>query len=289
MTTAAALSRSASTGAPAVHTSRLSFAGAVRSEWIKALSLRSIRWSIALSVLLGAVMTYGMGLALRALTGEDPAAGQDFLKAITSFPAGFLSLVFGVLGVFVFSSEYASGMILSTLTAVPRRGLVMAAKAVVLTIIAATVAAVVLVAGAGIGVALIPESAAELWTTATLTSLLGTGFFLVSVALFAFAVAGLLRSTAGAITTVVAIVFVLPAMLQIVGSVSDWTWVQVVWNYLPTSLGSTLGMGFVQGGLPSADPAVHSPGYLEAMAALAAWVVLPTVAAAEAFLSRDAK
>jgi len=98
-----------------------------------------------------------------------------------------------------------------------------------------------------------------------------------------------IRSTAGAITTVVAIVFVLPAMLQIVGSVSDWTWVQVVWNYLPTSLGSTLGMGFVQGGLPSADPAVHSPGYLEAMAALAAWVVLPTVAAAEAFLSRDAK
>lgn len=278
------------TATPADQASRLSFAGLLRSEWIKALSLRSIRWSIGTSIVAGLAMSLAMSFALRALIGDDlTATHAEYLASVTGFPANLLSLVFGVLGVFVFSSEYASGMILSTLTAAPRRGLLMAAKAVVLTAIAVVIALVVVGSGVLIAVTVMPESASAVWTLQTLTSLLGTTVFLVAIALFSFAVAGILRSTAGAITAVVGVIFLLPNILQIVAQLSDWSWVQLVWHYLPSSLGLTLGSGVMEGGAPVLEAAVHTPGYAEALAVLAAWVILPMAAAAKAFLSRDAR
>lgn len=287
--TNATLTRPIATTPPAVHASRLSFAGILRSEWIKALSLRSIRWSIGTSIVAGLAMSLAMSFALRALIGDDlPATHTEYLTAVTGFPANLLSLVFGVLGVFVFSSEYASGMILSTLTAAPRRGLLMTAKAVVLTVIAGVIALIVVGSGVLIAVAVMPESASGVWAAQTLTSLLGTTVFLVAIALFSFAIAGLLRSTAGAITVVVGVTFVLPNVLQIVAQISNWTWIQLVWNYLPTSLGITLSTGIVEGA-PALETAVHTPGYAEALAVLAAWVILPMALAAKSFFVRDAK
>jgi ABC-2 type transport system permease protein len=277
------------TAPPVVHASRLSFSGILRSEWIKALSLRSVRWSIATSIVAGLAMSLAMSFALRALMDEDLIGSYaEYLITVTGFPANLLSLVFGVLGVFLFSSEYASGMILSTLTAAPRRGQLMAAKAVVLTVISVVIAAVVVISGAAIAVAVMPESASAVWTLQTLTSLLGTTLFLVAIALFSFALAGILRSTAGAITVVVGVAFLLPNILQIVTQLSNWAWVQQVWNYLPTSLGMTLGTGIVESA-PVMDAAVRFPGYAEALVALAVWVIVPMAIAARAFFARDAK
>ena len=69
--TNATLTRPIATTPPAVHASRLSFAGILRSEWIKALSLRSIRWSIGTSIVAGLAMSLAMSFALRALM-KDP-------------------------------------------------------------------------------------------------------------------------------------------------------------------------------------------------------------------------
>lgn len=265
--------------------SRLRTLGVIGSEWIKALSLRSIRWSIITSIVLGVAMSLAIGVAIRELMAEEPIPDHAaFLVTVTSFPANLLALVFGVLGVFVFSSEYASGMILSTLTATPRRGTVLVAKAVVLTAIATMVAALVVTAGVGIGVALIPESAAAIWTTQVLTGLVGTVVFLVAVALFSFAVAGIVRSTAGGITIVVAVVFLFPTLLQIVGSIADWPWVDLVMNYLPSTLGRVLGAGITD----TIDPAAPTPSYWNALFALVMWVVLPMNVAATMFKARDA-
>ncbi|MGC3953132.1 MAG: hypothetical protein QM804_02570 [Propionicimonas sp.] len=281
--TTATLSRPVPTTAPAVGVSRLSFAGVARSEWIKALSLRSVRSSIILSAALGIVMSLAIGSALRALFADEPITGTEYLTTITSFPASLLALVFGVLGVFLFASEYASGMILSTLTAAPRRGLVMAAKATVLTVLSFLVAAAVVAAGVGIGVVLMPEAAASIGTMQTLTSLLGTSIYLVAIALFSFAAAGILRSTAGAITTMVAVVFLLPTMLQIAGQLVKWQWLDLVANYLPSSLGMRLGMGAVEATMPG------TPSYGVALLALAAWVIVPMAVAAKVFFARNAK
>lgn len=287
--TTTTLTRPTTTAPSVVNASRLSFSGILRSEWIKALSLRSVRWSIATSIVAGLAMSLAMSFALRALMDEDLIGSYaEYLITVTGFPANLLSLVFGVLGVFLFSSEYASGMILSTLTAAPRRGQLMAAKAVVLTVISVVIAAVVVISGAAIAVAVMPESASAVWTLQTLTSLLGTTLFLVAIALFSFALAGILRSTAGAITVVVGVAFLLPNILQIVTQLSNWAWVQQVWNYLPTSLGMTLGTGIVESA-PVMDAAVRFPGYAEALVALAVWVIVPMAIAARAFFARDAK
>ncbi|MGC3953060.1 MAG: hypothetical protein QM804_02205 [Propionicimonas sp.] len=280
--TTATLARPTAT-VPAVQVSRLGFSGLARSEWIKALSLRSVRSSIILSTAVGIFMSLAIGSALRALFADEPITGTEFLTTVTSFPASLLALVFGVLGVFLFASEYASGMILSTLTAAPRRGLVMATKATVLTVLSFLVAAVVVAAGVLTSVVLMPESAASIATTQTLTSLLGTTLYLVAIALFSFAAAGILRSTAGAITSMVAVVFLLPTMLQIAGQLVKWPWLDQVANYLPSSLGMRLGMGAVDATMPG------TPSYGVALIALAAWVIVPMAGAAWSFLARDAK
>lgn len=280
--TTATLARPTAT-VPAVQVSRLGFSGLARSEWIKALSLRSVRSSIILSTAVGIFMSLAIGSALRALFADEPITGTEFLTTVTSFPASLLALVFGVLGVFLFASEYASGMILSTLTAAPRRGLVMAAKATVLTVLSFLVAAVVVAAGVLTSVVLMPESAASIATTQTLTSLLGTTVYLVAIALFSFAAAGILRSTAGAITSMVAVVFLLPTMLQIAGQLVKWPWLDQVANSLPSSLGMRLGMGAVDATMPG------TPSYGVALIALAAWVIVPMAGAAWSFLARDAK
>lgn len=288
--TTATISQPRTVSQGSVTAPRLSFGGVVRSEWIKALSLRSIRWSLIVSVALGIAMSLAMAFALRSLVSDQPSDGYaGFVATVTSFPASFLALVFGVLGVFVFSSEYASGMVLSTLTAAPRRGLVIAAKAVILTLMSVVVAAIVLAAGVAISIAVLPESAASVVTTQILTSLLGTVVFLLSIALFAFAVAGIVRSTAGGITIVVGLIFLLPMVLQIVTQVADWSWAQLAMNYLPTSLGSVVGQGVFDGPTGMMESTVRVPGYGEAMAALVLWALLPLVGATRLFLSRDAR
>ncbi|MFT0846913.1 hypothetical protein VR010_04070 [Actinomycetaceae bacterium L2_0104] len=277
---------------------RLTLPGVIRSEWIKALSLRSIRWTIATSIVLGIGMSLVMGFAIRDLAGSLLQEGFiEYLLTVTGFPATFLSLVFGVLGVFVFSNEYASGMILSTLTAAPRRGMVMTAKAIVLTAISALVALVVVAGAAVIALVLVPGVDGVLMETQALTGMLGTILFLVAVSLLSFAIAGIVRSTAGAITIVVGILLLVPMILQIVSGLVDWSWVVTVQNYLPMTLGSTLGNGLTDPGMVSLRVEMEQagtgygavPGYWEAAAALAAWVVIPMLAAVKLFFARDAK
>ncbi len=278
---------------------KLTLGGVIRSEWIKAMSLRSIRWTLVLSIGLGMAMCTIMGFALNDLF-SDPTSSMtatEYVLAVTTFPATFLAFVFGVLGAFVFSSEYASGMILSTLTAAPRRGYVVAAKVLVLTAISAVAA--LLVVGAGIAVAVLhrPEVADVLTTTQVLTGMLGTVLFLVAISLFAFAVAGIVRSTAGAITVVVGILLLVPTILQIMSGVLDWNWLVTVQNYLPMTLGSNLGVGITDAAdlslrvqMEQADSGYADVlGYWDSAFNLALWVIVPMAVAVRLFFSRDAK
>jgi ABC-2 type transport system permease protein len=94
-----------------------------RMEWIKLRTLRSTWWTLVAS----AVGAVGIGVAVGVNTKN--AAGDLTNNALAGIiPALLLS---GVLGVLVMTSEYSSGMIRATLTATPRRPLLLAAKAAV--------------------------------------------------------------------------------------------------------------------------------------------------------------
>lgn len=295
--TPSAPSRASRTAAPA---SRLTFAGVLRSERIKLTSLRSIRLTLLITVLLGLGLSAMIALLWsRDIGGEgamistDPAGLQTYLLIVSTFTAPFLALVFGVLGVFAISSEYSSGMILSTLTAVPRRSPVFAAKALVTAGIAAATALALVLGGLAIAVAFLPEAGAQIVSTAVISGALGTVAYLVLIALLAFGVAGLLRSTAGGIAVVAGLTFVLPIAFQLL-TLTGWEWVPTVSAYLPSELGGTLSRGIAESTLAevatiegAAAPA--GPGYWLALVSMVGWAAVAAAPAALAFQRRDAR
>src|SRR5215468_7088124 len=111
---------------------RMTFAGALRSEFTKIRSVRSTYWTL-LAML---VVVVGFG-ALASYGAATHHPGPDFDPTMQSLGGLYIGqLVIGVLGVLVISSEYSTGMIRTTLTTNPHRGLMIAAKAVVFTVVA---------------------------------------------------------------------------------------------------------------------------------------------------------
>jgi ABC-2 type transport system permease protein len=106
-----------------VPTGRYGLAQAARMEWIKLRSLRSTWWTLAVT----AAGTVGIGGAV-GLNSRN--ASEDLTSnALAGVVPGLL--LAGALGVLTMTSEYSSGTIRATLAAIPRRPLVLAAKAAV--------------------------------------------------------------------------------------------------------------------------------------------------------------
>lgn len=270
---------------------KLTFGGVLKSERIKLTSLRSFRITIIITLLFGIGMGFLGAFAWTQILGGDgtplaslpPESLQNYLVGVGSSSSVFLSLIFGVLGVFSMSSEYSSGMILSTLTAVPKRTPVYVAKALTLTIIAVITALIVVAASTVTGIVFLPEAAGQLGTLTVISGLLGTVLYLVAVALIGFALAALLRSTAGGISVLVGITFVLPIGFQLL-ELTQWEWVGAVDGYLPMSIASKLSNGIVE---VAAD--ASGPQYWDSLVALLLWVAVPLVAGLFALKGRDAK
>lgn len=97
------------------------FRQVIRMEWIKLRTLRSTWWTLAITVGGATAMAVTIGVNTRN------AAGDLTNNALAGVVPGLL--LTGVLGVLMMTSEYTSGMIRATFTAVPGRPLVLAAKA----------------------------------------------------------------------------------------------------------------------------------------------------------------
>jgi hypothetical protein len=188
--------------------------GVVRMEWRKLRSVRSTWWILL-------VFTWAMVFVavFDADTGPaQPAPSYD----PTQNAFGGLALVqlaAGILGVLTLTSEFTSGSIRSTFAAVPRRGQVLAAKATVL-------AAVTLVAGEALAFAAfaafqfaarhgVPH--ASLGQPGVLRAVLLGGAYPCVIGLIGLGLAAVIRHTAGAISAIVAVVFVLPLVLLPLG------------------------------------------------------------------------
>lgn len=272
-------------------TPRQTFGGVLASERIKFTSLRSFQITILITLLAGIGLSTVSAFAwsdmlLEGQTAQPPAEMlQQYLLLVSTFATPFLALIFGVLGVFAMSSEYSSGMILSTLAAVPRRGRVFTAKMLVLSLIAAAIAIVLVAFGLGIACFVTPAAAAEVLSGTVISGALGTIAYLVLIALVAFGLATILRSTAGGIAVIAGLTFVLPVGFQIL-SMANWEWVPEVSNYLLTNLGSTLSQGISSA---SAMGEASGPNYWVALAATIVWAVVPLIIGLVLFKRRDAK
>ena len=281
---------------PIMGAPRLTFGGVLRSERIKLLSLRSIRLTLLITVLVGLGLSAMIALLWSSEAGSpdsmmtlDAAGLQSYLLIVSTFTAPFLALVFGVLGVFAVTSEYSSGMILSTLTAVPRRTPVIVAKAIVTAVVAAITALVLVLGGLALAIAFLPQAAEQLGSATVISGGLGTLAYLVLITLLAFGIAAMLRSTAGGIAVIAGITFVLPIAMQML-MLTGWEWLPTVSAYLPGDLGGTLSIGLPAPGTPGAGaPDAVGPDYWGALIAMAIWAAAALVPAALLFKRRDAR
>jgi ABC-2 type transport system permease protein len=190
----------------------------MRAEWIKMRSVRSTVWTltamtaitIGISVIAGAVIP-GQWHTLTASQRSTFDPTSISLRGLL-----FGQLVIGVLGVMVMSAEYGTGTIRATLAAIPNRPLIVATKAAVFAILAAAVGQVLAFGAFFITQALLssPAPHASLGQPGVLRAVVGGGLIIPILGLFALGLATLIRHTAGAITTFVGTLLVLPITLD---------------------------------------------------------------------------
>ena len=227
---------------PELGPGRVTWIGVVRSEWIKLRSLRSTWYSLLAVVLiidgLGTLFSAVRAHRMENVIGPDgKIIGIDATQI--SLRGAFLAqLAIGVLGALVITGEYATGMIRSSLAAVPRRQPVLWTKAAVF---AATVLVVSLVAtllGFLLGQLALASThqQATLSTPGALRAVIGSAVYLTLIGLLAVGLGFLIRSTAGAIATLVGIVLVAPLLANALPS----TYSDDVIKYLPLSAGQRI-------------------------------------------------
>ena len=220
---------------------RLSLPRVMHSEWTKLRSVRSTMWSFFAALLI----TIGLPVlvSLVVSTHWDRMSAQD---RASQHPLDFAlvgvfvaQLAIGVLGVLVISSEYSTGMIRSSLTAVPKRLPMLWAKAAVFGAVtfALSLPAVLL---AFFVSQLIFGSKSILQISLTdpgvARTLAGGAAYLVLIGLFALGLGTIIRNTAGGIAAFAAILFVVPPLLLLLPN----SWQNAISPYLPSNAGNSL-------------------------------------------------
>jgi hypothetical protein len=186
-----------------------------------------------------------------------------------------------VLGALALTAEYSSGMIRTTLAAVPRRGVLFAAKAGVVAAAMGAAALVALAAAAVAGAVIVGDRAVPTFqgpVAEVAVHLLWLGLTTAGITLITFGLGAVLRSTAATITSGMAVLFVVPALARLLPS----PWDERIWSALPGSLANQIA------GAPgsSGDHGAWSPPV--AAAFLVAYVVAALGAGAYAFARRAA-
>jgi ABC-2 type transport system permease protein len=197
----------------------------VLSEWTKFRSLRSTVYTLLVAV----VLMIGLGALLSAGAASQPNGLDAGATAISTSLTGtfFAQLAIGVLGVLLITGEYSTGMIRASLAVVPVRlpmlwaKLAVCAGAVFLTMLVSSLTAFTL------GRALLSRKHlnASLSDPAALRSIVGAALYLTVAAVTALALGALLRNTAAAISTFVAVFFVIPPLAPLLPDVprfSPW-------------------------------------------------------------------
>lgn len=209
---------------------RLSFARVVRSEFLKLVTLRSTWWSLGIAAALSIAISLMFAAASLDFEGGFPA-----VQVIVA-PMQFTMLVAGILGAIAVTGEYSTGMIRSTLTAEPRRGAVLAAKAITVAVLMAVTAALTFAVAIITTTPILADNPVD-WSDAdqsTIPLLLG----IFAMAVFALVGVGfgfVIRNGAGAIAATVGLLFVLPIVVGMFSMAGDgWRWIVDAGNYLPT-------------------------------------------------------
>ena len=212
----------------------------LRSEVTKFRSLRSAMWTLLAAV----VLMIGLGALFSAVTAGQyhtfTWAERAAFNPVTTSLTGviFAVVAVGVLGVLLMGGEYSTGMIRSSLTAVPRRLPVLWGKLAVFagSILPASLAASFLSFFAGQALLSSDHLGVPVTAHDGLRSVTGAALYVTVAGLIGVALGALLRHTAAGITTFAAVFFVLPLLATLLpASIGDH-----LAPYLPPNAGGAI-------------------------------------------------
>ena len=251
---------------------------AMAAEWTKLWSVRSTMWTlVATGVAVIGLCALSTGTVNASEIIEDPTR-----RSLIGIFLG--QLIFGVLGVLVISAEYGTGTIRATLSAVPRRAVVLGAKVLVFGAVAVVASEIFTFTAFAVGQAILSvknavgastavaqrahqlglkvphniqgvlssSGSASLGQPGVLRAVVGAGLYLAVLGRLALGLGTIIRHTAGAISAFVGVVLVLPLIVQALPtSISN-----AVARYLPANIGLVL---FSTHGLPDRVGPAFSP------------------------------
>jgi ABC-2 type transport system permease protein len=292
--------------------------GAIASEFTKLRSVRSTYWT------LGSLFLVSVGLSAAICAGtaanlvNNPGNKAQFDATQHALLAFFFlgELIITVIGAMVITSEYSTGMVRTSLSAQPRRGVVYAAKAITLAAVTLVISIItsfiaffvgqILLSGKGVAASLfhtitVPANANVNCTgggpgvgpgtctatfsgtdvvtaSAVLTAIIGCALFVTLIALLAFGVGAVIRHTAGAITTVIGLVFVIP----IVENALPSNWHNDIMRFLPDAANQVISVT-----VAGTDPA-HLWSAWPQLGVTALWAAVLVGIGAYLFRKRDA-
>ncbi len=209
----------------------------LRSEFCKLRSVRSTYWTLFAAV----VFNIGLAALLAIfLPGQLSALDKaSFDSTRISLGGIHLSqIAFGVLGVLVITSEYDSGMIRASLSAVPRRRLMLAAKVIVFTVTALIVGVLSTFAAYFVFQAFLSDNSlkSSISDPGVFRAVTGGGLFLTVLGLLGLGLGTIIRSSAGAIAAVFGLVFVPQIIVQLLPQ----SWKTTIGPYVPMQAGSSV-------------------------------------------------
>jgi ABC-2 type transport system permease protein len=211
---------------------------ALRFEWVRLRTLRSTWWLTILTIGFSAVLSLH-ALAIKDVTVFDYA---DLLTGNQGIFDFMLAVLLGMIGIFAIGHEYRYGTIRPTLSAIPRRSVLMAAKVVVVAGYVAAVAIVAhvvryLVALAILGrpfadLGLFPETMGRIW--------FGVCIYMVVYALVGLALSALFRNIPAALVTLIVFPLVGENIIRALLTLKAFSSIKGVAKILPFSAGDQI-------------------------------------------------
>ncbi|GAA4900138.1 ABC transporter permease subunit [Streptomyces coeruleoprunus] len=257
-----------------------SVAAVLQSEWTKIRTVSSTVWTLASAL----VVTVALGAALSALMRSAfddlrPAERLAFDPTVISFSGMLLGqLAMVVFGVLVVGTEYSSGMIRTSLAAVPQRATFLSGKIAVASGLALVVGQATSFLSFFVGQALLGEHRTTIGADNVLRAVIGGGLYMALMAVFSMGVAAMLRSSMLSLGILVPFFFLVSQILSAVPKAKE------VAHYFPDQAGSAV-MQVVPAALGREDAPYGPWGGLGIMLL---WVVAALVGGYVVLKRRDA-
>jgi len=235
----------------------------LRAEWTKLRSAPETPWLLLAVV----ASTVAVSLTTAALT--PAGSGADPVRlSLTGVQLG--QAVVAVLAVLTIGGEYSTGMIRTTLAAMPRRAAVLTAKATVLAFVVLVAAAIAV----PLSLLFSPLPPGD---GPVLRAAVGSVLYLTLIALLGLGVGAAVRNPTAAAGAMLALLYVVPLLIP---AFADPDWRRHLQQITPTSAGLAIQATTGLDGLPI------SPW--KGLAVLAAWAAGALLAGGLLFRLRDA-